>query len=160
SDLTLNSNQSGGTNAWSFLVGENTNAGLSVGGALTINNAGSIQSNYRFLNGNGSQAVFNGTVVMNITNSNTDTDITLGGNGTSVYHGDIHIDNTGGSAGVTFNAGASASSILNGTISVGTFSSGSLNLYRFTQNGALPQNLTLTNTGTILRVGPNASFEG
>src|SRR5690606_32125118 len=80
--------------------------------------------------------------------------------GTSTYNGDISVTNSGGSAGVTFNSGTSASSVLNGSISVGTFSSGTLNLYRFTQIGALTQNLTLSNTGTVLRVGPDSGFEG
>jgi hypothetical protein len=34
-----------------------------------------------------------------------------------------------------------------------------LNLYRFTQVGALPENITLTGT-SIIRVGPNSSFDG
>jgi hypothetical protein len=84
----------------------------------------------------------------------------MGENGTSTYSGNISVANSGGAGGITFNANAAASSTLNGSITSGVFSSGSLNLYRFTQAGAFPQTLTLTNNGTILRLGPNSSFDG
>ncbi|MBX2965512.1 MAG: hypothetical protein KF845_05145 [Cyclobacteriaceae bacterium] len=159
-DVTFNTNKTGGDDGWSFLVAEGANTNLSFGGDVTINCAGALQSNHRFLNGGGGTATYNGTVTINATNTHASTSIAMSTNGTSAYHGDIHIVNDGGSAGVTFNANASASSVLNGAVSLGTFSSGSLNLYRFTQVGAFPHNLTLTNTGTTLRVGPNSAFEG
>jgi len=158
SDVTLNSNKTGGSDPWSFLVGEGTNIGLSIGGILTINCAGAIQSNNRFLNGVGSTGAFGATAI-NLTNTHASTLITMGENGTSTYAGNITILNNGGASGITFNNGAASGSTLNGSISSGTFSSGSLNLYRFTQVGAIPENLTLTN-GSILRVGPNSSFDG
>jgi hypothetical protein len=159
SDVTLNSNKTGGSDPWSFLVGEGNNIGLSIGGTLTINCVGAIQSNHRFLLGNGSTAIYNGPVNINNTNTAVGTVIQMGENGTSSYNGNINVVNSGGAAGVTFNGQVAASSILNGAISSGTFSSGSLNLYRFTQVGVIPENLTLTN-GSILRVGPNSSFDG
>ncbi|MCW5910075.1 MAG: hypothetical protein KIT62_03315 [Cyclobacteriaceae bacterium] len=159
SDLTINSNKTGGTDAWSFLVAEGTNAGLSVAGTLTINCAGSIQSNHRFLQGAGSTALFQGPVNINITNTAPGTVIQMGENGTTTYGGNIHVVNSGGASGVTFNGQAPASSTLNGIITTGTFSSGSLNLYRFTQVGALAENITLTGS-SIMRVGPNSSFDG
>ncbi|MBX2914606.1 MAG: hypothetical protein KF856_04945 [Cyclobacteriaceae bacterium] len=159
SDLTLNSNKTGGTDAWSFFIGEGTNVGLSVAGTFTINAGGSIQSNHRALLGGGSTAVFNGPVNINITNTAPGTVIQMGENGTSTYNGNIHIVNSGGASGVTFNGQAIASSTLNGVITTGTFSSGSLNLYRFTQVGALPENITLTGS-SIMRVGPNSAFDG
>jgi len=159
SDLTINSNKSGGTDAWSYLIGEGTNAGLSVAGTTTINCAGSIQSNHRFLNGTGTSSVFQGPVNINVTNTAAATVIQMGENGTSTYNGNIHVINSGGTSGVTFNGQTPASSTLNGVITTGTFASGSLNLYRFTQVGALPENITLTGT-SIMRVGPNSTFGG
>ncbi|MDZ7649369.1 MAG: hypothetical protein U5K54_20670 [Cytophagales bacterium] len=158
SDVTLNSNKTGGSDAWSFFVGEGTNVGVSIGGTLTINCAGAIQSNHRFLNGNGSTGAF-GSTSINLTNTHASTTITMGENGTSTYNGNITVLNNGGANGITFNNGAASGSILNGSISSGVFSSGSLNLYRITQVGAVPENLNLTN-GSILRVGPNSSFDG
>lgn len=159
SDLTLNSNKSSGTDAWSYLIGEGTNVGLSVAGTLTINCSGAIQSNNRLLQGTGSSATFQGPVNINVTNSAAGTVIQMGENGTTTYNGNINVVNSGGASGVTFNGQTPASSILNGIISAGTFSSGSLNLYRFTQVGALAENITLTGS-SIMRVGPNSSFDG
>ncbi len=159
SDLTLNTNKSGGTDGWSYLVAEGTNTGISVGGNLVINCAGSIQSNHRFLNGTGTTGTFNSATI-NVTNTHPSTIILMGDNGISTYAGNIAVSNSGGAAGITFNQNASASSTMNGSISSGVFSSGSLNLYRFSQIGTAPQTLLLTVDGTILRVGPSSSFEG
>ncbi|TXI68171.1 MAG: hypothetical protein E6Q41_04540 [Cyclobacteriaceae bacterium] len=159
SDLTLNSNKSGGTDAWSYFMGEGANIGLTVAGTLTINAGGSIQSNHRLLQGTGGTAVFQGPVNINVTNTAAGTVIKMGENGTTTYNGNINVINSGGASGVTFNGQTAASSILNGVITAGTFSSGSLNLYRFTQVGALPENITLTGT-SIMRVGPNSAFGG
>lgn len=160
STLTLNSNKTGGSDGWSFFMAEGANTFVTIAGAFTLNNAGSLQSNCRFLNGNGSTAVYGGLVTLNSTNSNPATIISIGESGTSTYNANIHVSNTGGAAGITFNSGAGSSSILNGTISSAGFTSGSLNLYRFTQVGPIPQALTLTATGTILRIGPGSSFDG
>lgn len=159
SDLTLNSNKSGGADAWSFFMAEGTNTGISVNGTTTINCIGSVQSNHRLLNGAGSTAIFNGPVIINVTNTSSATVISMGENGTTTYNGNITVSNSGGAAGITFNANATASSILNGIITAGTYSSGSLNLYRFTQVGALAENITLTGT-SLMRVGPNSAFDG
>lgn len=159
SDLTLNTNKSGGTDGWSYLVAEGSNTGISVAGNLVINCGGSIQSNHRFLTGSGTTGSFN-SLTVNVTNTHPSTSISMGENGTSTYAGNIAVSNSGGAAGITFNQNASASSTMTGSISSAVFSSGSLNLYRFTQIGNAPQNLILTVDGTILRVGPNSSFDG
>jgi hypothetical protein len=159
STLTLNSNKTGGTDGWSYLIAEGNNTRLSVAGLLTINCAGALQSNHRFLQGGGSSGTFAGLNI-NLTNSHPSTIINMGENGTSTYSADISVANSGGAAGITFNTGASASSVLNGSITSGIYSSGSLNLYRFSQVGSIPQAITLTNTGTILRLGPGSSFDG
>lgn len=159
SDLTLNSNKSGGSDPWSFFIAEGTNAAFSVGGAFNINCDGAIQSNYRLLQGGGTSATFNGPVNINVTNSAPGTVIQMGESGTSTYNSNISVSNSGGAAGITFNGQTTASSTLNGVITAGTFPSGGLNLYRFTQIGVLAENLTLTGSST-LRVGPNSSFDG
>ncbi|MEQ8302495.1 MAG: hypothetical protein RIB47_03815 [Cyclobacteriaceae bacterium] len=158
-DVFMNSNKSGGSDQWSYLVAEGANTNVSFGGNVTINCAGTIRSDHRFLNGSGSTATFGGTTTVNLTNTNGSTQITLGQNGTSTYNNNIVVSNTN-TAGITFNNAASASSTLNGAISIaGGFANGSLNLYRFNQVGAIANNLTLTGN-TILRVGPNAEFDG
>lgn len=158
--LTINANKSGGTDGWSYLIADGANSSLSVAGAFAINCTGSIQSNIRILDGTGTSATYNGPIVISLTNTHASTAITMGVNGTSLYNGNISVANTGGASGVTFNANASASSVLNGAISSPSFTSGNLNLYRFTQAGAIAQNLTLTTNGTYLRIGPSSSFDG
>lgn len=158
--LTLNSNKSSGTDAWSFFMAEGTNTAVTFTGPLTLNNSGTLQSNCRFLNGGGSTALYGGLVNINVTNTNASTIIYMGDNGVSTYNANIIVTNTGGSSGVIFNNNATASSTLNGSISSGGFSSGQLSLFRFTQIGAIPQILTLTTPGTFLRIGPASSFDG
>ncbi len=158
SDVTLNSNKTGSVDQWSYLIAEGGTTSLSIGGTLTINCAGAVRSDFRFLNGAGSSASYSG-VTINLTNSNPATLIYMGENGTSTYNGNIAVTNSGGANGITFNNQGVASSTLNGAISSGVFASGSLNLYRFAQIGAFAENLALTGS-TILRVGPNSSFDG
>ncbi len=158
--LTLNSNKSSGTDAWSFFMAEGTNTAVTFTGPLTLNNAGTLQSNCRFLNGGGSTALYGGLVNINVTNTNASTIIYMGDNGVSTYNANIIVTNTGGSSGIIFNNNATASSTLNGSISSGGFSSGQLSLFRFAQIGAIPQILTLTTPGTFLRIGPASSFDG
>ncbi|HMV09118.1 MAG TPA: hypothetical protein PK325_13410 [Cyclobacteriaceae bacterium] len=158
--LTLNSNKSSGTDAWSFFMAEGANTFVTFSSALTLNNAGALQSNCRFLSGGGSTAVYGGLVTLNISNSSSATTIYMGDNGTSTYNGNISVSNTGGANGIIFNNNSTASSTLNGSISSSGFSSGQLSLFRFTQIGAIPQTLTLTTAGTFLRIGPSSSFDG
>jgi len=159
SDVTLNSNKTGSVDQWSYLVAEGGTTSFSIGGNLTINCAGAVRSDFRLLSGVGSSATYNGVLTINLTNSNPSTLVYMGENGTSTYNGNIAVSNSGGASGITFNNQVAASSILNGAISSGVFSSGSLNLYRFTQIGVFPENLALTGS-TILRVGPSSSFDG
>lgn len=155
----INSNKSGGSDNWSYLIGEGANTNISFGGNVTINCAGAIRSDHRLLNGNGSSATYAGLLTINMTNTNASTNITMGQSGTSTYNGNIVVSNAT-TAGITFNNTASATSTLNGNISTsGSFSSGSLNLYRFNQVGAIANNLTLTGSG-VLRLGPDSSFGG
>jgi hypothetical protein len=101
--------RSGGTDQWSFLVGEITNSNVSIGGDLIINCTGALRSDHRFLNGAGTTLTLGGNLIINNTNSDANTIITMGVNGTATYNGNITLTNTGGSNGVTFNSGVSAS---------------------------------------------------
>ncbi len=158
SDVILNSTKTGSVDQWSYLIAEAGTSSLSIAGNLTINCTGAVRSDIRFLSGTGSSATYGG-VSINLSNSNISTTIYMGENGTSIYNGNIAVSNSGGANGITFNNQVSASSILNGGLSSGAFASGSLNLYRFTQIGAIPETLALTGS-TILRVGPTSSFDG
>lgn len=164
SDVTLNSNKSSGTDTWSFFMGENTNTNIAFNGNLTINCAGSLESDHRFLNGAGSTATFGGTVTVNLTNTQASTIITMGTNGTSTYNGNIVVTNPAGVSGIAFNAGATASSTLAAgrtiTIGAGGFTGGTLNLPRFTQTGSTPQTLTAFSGTARLIVGPSSAFAG
>ncbi|MEP2668136.1 MAG: hypothetical protein ABJH04_04030 [Cyclobacteriaceae bacterium] len=158
-DVIINSNKSGAGDNWSYLVAEGADTHISFGGNVTINCAGTIRSDHRFLNGNGSSATYSGVVTVNITNTDASTAITMGQNGTSTYNNNIVVSNAN-TAGITFNASASATSSLNGSISIGSgYSSGSLDLYRFNQVGASANNLTLTGSSD-LRIGPDTEFDG
>ncbi len=164
SDVILNTNKSGGADAWSFLIAEGANTSVSFGGNLTINCGGTLQSNHRILQGAGSQAAYAGTVTVNLTNTNASTLITLGTVGTSTYNGNIVLSNTGGASGISFNTTAAASSTLAtpGAISIGAggFSSGTLSLIRFAQVGATPQTLNNFSGTGRLDIGPTSSFDG
>jgi hypothetical protein len=84
--------------------------------------------------------------------------------GTTTYNGNISVVNSGGASGVSFNVNASGSSTMAATkaisIGAGGFSSGTLNIPRFTQLGSAPTTLNLTGTSTTLRVGPLTTFGG
>ncbi|MGE0587498.1 MAG: T9SS type A sorting domain-containing protein [Cyclobacteriaceae bacterium] len=159
SSLTLNSNKSGGSDQYSYLIAENGTSSFSVGGAFAINCFGGIRSDFRLLNGTGSSATFSSTVTINNANAHPSTVIRMGENGTSTYSNNVSVANSGGSSGIIFNSNASASSTMSGVISAGTFSGGTLNLNRFTQTGTSLQTLTLTGSAT-LNIGPSSSFEG
>ncbi|MCB0488549.1 MAG: T9SS type A sorting domain-containing protein [Cyclobacteriaceae bacterium] len=159
SSLTLNSNKSGGSDQYSYLIAENGTSSFSVGGPFAINCFGGIRSDFRLLNGTGSSATYNSTVAINNANSHPSTVIRMGENGTSTYANNVSVANSGGSSGIIFNSNAAANSTMNGVISGGIFSGGTLNLNRFTQTGTSLQTLTLTGSAT-LNIGPSSSFEG
>ena len=164
SDVILNTNKSGGADAWSFLIAEGANSSVFFGGNLTINCGGTLQSNHRILQGAGSQATYAGTVTVNLTNTHVSTQINMGTVGTSAYNGNIVLSNTGGASGILFNTSAAASSTLAtpGAISIGAggFGSGTLSLIRFAQTGATPQTLNNFSGTSRLDIGPSSSFDG
>lgn len=165
SDVTLNTTKSGGADQYSFLAGENANTRFTVAGTFTINCAGTLRSDHRFLNGAGASAAYNGNVVINMTNSNASTNIVMGSVGTSTYAGNISVVNTSGGtgSGIFFNNSGTASSTLAATkaisIGAGGFTNGTLSIIRFTQTGSTNQTLALTGTA-ILLLGPSVVFDG
>lgn len=164
SDVTLNTNKSGGVDGWSFLAAEGANTNFTIGGNLTINCNGSLQSNHRFLNGLGATGTYNGTVTINLANSNASTVIQMGTNGISTYNNNIIVSNSTAANGISFNVNGTASSTLaaGNTISIGAvgFTGGTLNLARFTQVGATPQTLNTFSGTASLIVGPSSAFGG
>ncbi len=74
---------------------------------------------------------------------------------------DITFENTGTGSILFGNLGGTSSLSTNKSLLIGSagFSGGVLQLYEFTQNGGLTQNLSLTSNGT-LKIGSNSLFEG
>jgi hypothetical protein len=128
--------------------------------AVTFNNTG---SNNIYVDYNGAGNVFGGvTTFNNAPSTNNGIYVSWLSAGT-VFNNNIVVTSTNGS-GVQFcggNGTATASLAVGSTISVGPagFSSGNLSLRQFTQNGATPQNLTLTGAGALY-FGPSSSFTG
>lgn len=97
-------------------------------------------------------------------NANLTSTISAAGNirlayaGTNNYNGNITV-NSSSTGYIYFGelAGASATLANGKTISAGSFTDGRLYLYRFTQNGATAQNITLSGTA-YLTLGPALTF--
>ncbi len=186
--VTLNANKVGGADGWSYLISEGTNSFVQFNSTLSVNIAGSLQSNFRILQGTGTTALYGGDVNLNLTNTHASTTIQMGVTGNSTYNGNVTIvdaglgtyqmgnsgisafngnlvvSNTAGGGGVYFNTGTTASSNLASTktisLGAGGFTSGVLSLIRFTQVSATPQTLNqLTGTAAIY-LGPTSSFDG
>ena len=115
-------------------------------------------------------SVFNSAVTL--TKTNNGNDYSLGGNvfnntlsitaaagrwymyhaANDSFNGDVKVNSTGASAGVWLGHNTGTGTLAAGkTVSVGGggFSSGSLNIRRFTQLGSTPQTLTLTGSSTL-----------
>ncbi|MBL7935458.1 MAG: hypothetical protein JNM51_06590, partial [Bacteroidia bacterium] len=166
-DLTINAAKTGGTDGWSYLIAEGANTSVLFNGNVAINISGTLQSNYRILQGGATtNATYNGDLSINLTNSHTSTQVQLGTVGTSLYNGNITVRNTAGGAGsgVYFNAAATAASTLAATktisLGAGGFVNGELSLIRFTQNGATAQTLTQTTGVARIILGPTSRFDG
>ena len=116
------------------------------------------------MNSSTSTATYAGIVDINLTNTHPSTAITLGGNGTSTYNGDIIVSsNSGVNNGIYFNSGTGNSTLAASriiAIGAGGFSAGILSLPRFTQVGATTQTLTAFSGTARLIVGPASSFGG
>lgn len=163
-DVTLNSNKSSGTDQWSFLLSDGNTSSVFFGGNLTINDAGSLRNDIRFLNGIGTTATFNGVVTINNTNTSANTTISMGTTGISTYNNDIIVSNSGGASGIYFNTTASSSSTLADghsiRIGAGGYTGGTLSLPRFMQSGSsTAQTLVATSAGSAsFFIGPGSTF--
>ncbi len=120
-----------------------------------------------------------GTGILYLGNGIADTfnaDVEFTSNGTSrispywnsagnLFNGNITVNSTGSSTGISFGAGSaiSTATMASGkTIQVGSdgFSSGYLILQRFTQLGSAPVTLSLASTANYFLIGPNSSIGG
>jgi hypothetical protein len=166
SDLTLNSNKSGtGTDGWAFFGCEGNNTSFTVGGNFTLNVAGNLQSNCRFMNGTGNSIIITGTTTIANSNTHTNTALQMTVNGTGTFNGNMVVSNTGGgaSSGIYFGVGTATSTLANTkTIALGPggFTSGILSLLRFIQVGGTAQSLVQTSGPAALYLGPFSSFDG
>ncbi|MBL7859322.1 MAG: hypothetical protein JNM57_16635 [Cyclobacteriaceae bacterium] len=141
--------KTGGTN--------NTGTGNNIfNGVTTLVNSGSAQ----LITANTNPDTFNNDLTL--TNSGTGVIYMAHNVPGTTFNGNITVNSISGN-GIYFSLNASGSSTLAAgkSISVGGlgFSSGDLRLLRFTQVGATPQSITLTNT-CALRLGPLSSFGG
>jgi hypothetical protein len=125
--------------------------------SLTINNTG---TGYIQLGNNEADTFYNAVQF----NSSGSSYIGAAWNTTGhVFNGNITVTSTGSSTGVYFgnNSGAAATLAAGSTIKVGAagFTSGTLSVRRFTQNGNALVYLPLTGTASLV-LGPSSSFGG
>lgn len=130
------------------------NGGNTFNGTTTLVNSGSGT----YESGNSTADTFNGDLT--ITNSGTSRVLLADASAGNAFNGNVVVNSTAGS-GVSFasNSGASAILASGKTITAGTFSTGALDLVRFTQTGGTSQSITLTGT-SILNLGPGSTFNG
>ncbi|WP_177199953.1 T9SS type A sorting domain-containing protein [Flexibacter flexilis] len=155
SDVVFNSNKTASTGSNTTFFITETAANIRFNGTVTFNILGAVRSDVRVGNGTGSVNTFMGKVTVNNSNTNASTVINLPINGTALFNDNIELTNVGGGVvPITFcnNASASATLADGKTITVGAagFDSGTLNIYRFTQQGTTPQALTFTGTATLV----------
>lgn len=128
------------------------NGGNTFNAATTLSNSG---SGY-LLTANTSPDVFNGSLTVNNTGSSL---IYLAHNTTgNEFNGNVTLSSTAGGGVYIGNGGSASSTLASGrTLNIGSFTTGSLHIRRFTQSGATAQSLTLTGTA-LLRIGPSTTF--
>jgi hypothetical protein len=149
---TVNATKTGANNDYSS--GGNT---FQTSAAFTDAGAGLVAL------GNGTADTYNGAAIFNNTGSSY---IGPAWNSTgNAFNGNIVVSSTGSSQGVYFcnGSGSSTATLASGdTLQIGPagFSSGTLQLRQFTQQGSATTNLSLTGTTTLLQVGPSSTFGG
>jgi hypothetical protein len=160
---TFNTNKTVSVSGNSYLMSENANSNVRFNGKLIMNIGGTANNSTRISNNVANTPLYNGDVELNLTNTNVATAMYMGNSGTSTYNGDIKVASTGGASGIYFNNNTtSASNLNNKTISLGTggFTSGVLNLPRFSQNGNVPQTMLQTTGTATIYLGVNSKFDG
>lgn len=147
---SVNLTKTGSTGEWSY-------GGNTFNSTLTVNQQGSAYFGFA----SGMADTYNGDVYAN----NNSTDRIIFGNTPTgnQFNGNIILTQIGSSVGIAFGWSASTNETLASgkTISIGAagFSTGYLQIERFTQNGTTPVNLPLTGTAS-LTFGPTSSFGG
>jgi hypothetical protein len=147
----VNVTKTGATGEWSA-------GGNIFNSTMTINHQGGGYFGFA----NGAPDIFNGDVYVN----NNSTERVIFGNTPTgnQFNGNIILTQVGSSVGIAFGWSSSTDVTLAAgkTISIGAagFSTGYLQIQRFTQLGNAPMNLNLTGTNTLLQVGPTCSFGG
>lgn len=146
-------NNSTGTNAH-LLFANSSSSSLLVDGDMTINNTGGNTTKRVYL-GNQGDVTLNGNLSITNTSNATNSEVfcNYSPNSLNNYNGNITLVNNNPAAdGIQFGANNGAGILANGhTVSIGTggFSAGTLLFRNFTQVGNTPQNITITNAGTI-----------
>ena len=148
---TVNSTKTGSTN--------DASSGNNVfNDTATFNNTG---SGYLML-GNGNPDIWNSDALFN--NNGTSQIYPCWNSAGNLFNGNIIFTSTGSAAGISFCGGASSNATQSGTgsIAIGAagFSSGYLNLQRFTKLTTTASNLTFTGTNTYITVGPSSAIGG
>jgi hypothetical protein len=139
-------------------TGEWSNGGNTFNSTLTINQFGSGYFGWE----NSAPDIFNGDVYAN---NNSTERIIFGNNsgGGTQFNGNIILTQTGSSVGIAFGWSGSTSETMaaGGTISIGAagFSTGYLQIERFTQLGSTAMNLPLTGTSALI-FGPSSAIGG
>lgn len=136
-------------------------AGNSFNAGLTINHGGNTAGaiNTIIARNAGSTAAITGNLVLNNTNTNTNSGIIIALDGAVTINGNITVSSTSG-RGIFFgNASGSVSQASGFGVSNGTFNTGTLSFSRFTQAGTVASTLNLTGS-SILISGTASSFGG
>ena len=157
SDLIINN-----TGTFRVQIGLSS-AGNLFNGNVTINHSGTGPGVNTIIARNpGATATINGNLVLNCTNTNAGSGIIIANDGQVNINGNIIVSSTAG-RGILFGAATGTVTLANGfTISdagAGTFTTGTLSLFRFTQAGGTSQNISLAGTANLL-VGSSSQFNG
>jgi hypothetical protein len=139
------------------VTGEWSSGGNTFNSTLTVNQAGGGYFGFA----NGAPDIYNGDVYAN---NNSTERIIFGNNPTgNQFNGNIILTQTGSSQGIAFGWSATTDETLAAgkTISIGAagFSTGYLQIERFTQLGNTPVNLPLTGNSTLI-FGPTSTIGG
>ena len=156
-DVTINNT---GTNRIQVGV---SSAGTVFNGNVTVNHGGTPAANNTIIGRNsGATATINGNLVLNCTSNNASSGIIIANDAQVTVNGNILLSSSNG-RGILFGAANGTVTLSNGfTISdagAGTFTTGTLTLNKFIQQGSTAQNLTLTGAASLL-IGQGTIFNG
>lgn len=146
-------NNSSGISAQIIFANGGTSS-LIIDGITTISNLGGNTTKRIYL-GNSGDVTLNGDLSISNGASATNSEVfcNYGSNSINLYNGNIVLVNNDPAAdGIQFGGNGGSGTLANGktvTIGAGGFSAGQLLLRNFQQIGNTPQNIELTNTGTI-----------